>query len=296
MIIALKTPCGFGRSTPSLNSYRQDLTPRARKRSVVHHPLALVVQATMFLSGCATVQRPDPLEPMNRRIFVFNEGVDKVVLKPVATAYQAIVPRVVRNGVTNFISNIGDPWSAANLILQGRVKEGLSDIARFGTNTVVGVFGLADFASGWGLPHHGEDFGQTLGVWGLGTGAYLMLPLLGPSDFRDAAALPLDSFGKAQTFIQDVPLRNSLTALQAVDKRASLLKAGTLLDDISLDKYTFLRDAFLQRRRSLIHDGDAAFDGSEETPDKSDGLESTKGVNVTASPNLLTETPIDAKK
>ena len=227
---------------------------------------------------------------------MFNEEVDKVAFKPVATAYQAIVPSVVRTGVMNFLSNIGDPWSAANLILQGRMKEGFSDIARFGTNTVLGVLGLADFASGWGLPHHGEDFGQTLGVWGVDTGPYLMLPLLGPSDFRDTAALAIDSFGKAQTFIQNVPLRNSLTALQSLDRRAYLLKAGTLLDDISLDKYTFLRDAFLQRRRSLIHHGNSAFDGSDEAPDKSGGLESTKGVDFTASPSLVREPPIDAQK
>lgn len=180
MISASISPGGFGGSTPFSDLHLQGHAPRARMRSVAHRPIALVLLATMLVSGCATVQRPNPLEPMNRKIFAFNEDVDKVILKPAATAYQAVVQSVVRTGVTNFFSNISDPWSAVNLILQGRVTEGLSDIARFGTNTVVGVLGLVDFASDWGLPHHGEDFGQTLGVWGVPTGAYLVLPLPGP--------------------------------------------------------------------------------------------------------------------
>jgi phospholipid-binding lipoprotein MlaA len=229
---------------------------------------ALVLVLAMSAGGCATIERPDPLEPMNRKVFAFNEGVDKVVLKPVAKAYQAVVPSPIRTGVSNFFSNIKDPWSAVNLMLQGRVKEGFSDVGRFATNTVVGVLGFVDVATGWGMPRHGKDFGQTLGVWGVDTGAYLVLPLLGPSDLRDTAALPLDALGHGQTLIHDVPVRNSLTVLQALDKRAGLLQAGDLLDDIALDKYLFMRDAFLQRRRSLVHDADPAL---ETAPDKPAG-------------------------
>jgi phospholipid-binding lipoprotein MlaA len=251
-------------------------TARAAKPRLVElratRRVALLALSTTLIAGCATAQRPDPIEPFNRKIFAFNEGLDKVVLKPVATAYKAVLPSPVQTGVTNFFSNLGDPWSALNLMLQGRVKEGLSDVARFGTNTVVGCLGFVDFASGWGMPRHGQDFGQTLGAWGVGTGAYLVLPVLGPSDLRDTAALPIDSLGRAQTYVHDVPLRNSLTVLQAVNKRANLLQAEKLLDEVSFDKYTFLRDAYLQRRRGDAHKGDRA----SEMPAQDNTDESTK--------------------
>jgi len=224
--------------------------------------LAALLCVSTALGGCATAQRPDPLEPMNRKIFGFNEVVDDNVLKPVATAYQKVVPSPVRTGVTNFFYNLGDPWSAANLLMQGRVKDGLSDVGRFGVNTVAGILGFFDVATGWGLPRHGEDFGQTLGVWGVDSGAYLVLPLLGPSTARDTASLPIDFMARPQGQIGDAGVANGLTLLEFVDRRANLLQAGQLLDDIALDKYTFMRDAFLQRRRSLVNDANPTPDAA----------------------------------
>jgi phospholipid-binding lipoprotein MlaA len=224
---------------------RVHVTRRPHRKS----SLALLAAASILAGGCATVQKPDPLEPVNRKVFAFNEGLDKVVLQPAASAYKAVLPAPARTGVSNFFSNLTEPWSAFNLMLQGRFKDGVSDLGRFGTNTTVGVLGFVDFASDWGMPRHGEEFGRTLGTWGVGTGAYLVLPLFGPSDVRDAAALPIDSLGNPLGSIGDVPTRNTLTVLKAVDKRAKVLDAGRLVDEVSLDKYAFIRDAYLQRRR-----------------------------------------------
>lgn len=224
--------------------------------------LALLLGTTALLSGCATTQNPDPLETVNRKTFAFNEGIDKVVLKPAATAYKAVVPTPVRAGVSNFFANLGDPWSGVNLMLQGRVKEGLSDFARFGTNTTVGLFGVLDVASGWGLPRHGEAFSDTLGAWGLGGGAYLVLPLLGPSDMRGAAAFPVNSLASPTGQVNDVGARNTMTVVGLIDKRASLLDATRMIDEAALDKYLFVRDAYLQRRAQ--REGNRAADGQSE--------------------------------
>jgi len=211
--------------------------------------LAVLMGLSIVLGGCATVQKPDPLEPVNRKVFAFNEGLDKVLLKPTATAYKVVVPAPARTGISNFFSNLSEPWSAINLMLQGRFKEGASDLGRFGTNSTVGVLGLVDFASDWGMPRHGEEFGRTLGSWGIDTGAYLVLPLFGPSNMRDAAALPVDSFGNPLGYVGNVPVRNTMTVMKMVDKRSTYLDASRLIDEASLDKYTFVRDAYLQRRR-----------------------------------------------
>lgn len=208
------------------------------------------------LAGCATAQRPDPLEPWNRKVFAFNEGLDHAVLKPTATAYQKVVPGPVRTAATNFFNNISDLWSATNLFLQGRVTDGLSDVMRFGSNTVFGILGLADVASEMGMERHNEDFGQTLGHWGVGPGAYIVWPLLGPSTVRDSLALPIEQQVVPETFVSTVRMRNSLSVVRLVNTRANLLQAGNMLDGIALDKYTFIRDAYLQRRRSLVYDGD----------------------------------------
>jgi len=220
-------------------------TTRSRRRAL----LAVLTGLSIVLGGCATVQKPDPLEPVNRKVFAFNEGLDKVVLKPTATAYKAVVPAPARTGISNFFSNLSEPWSAVNLMLQGRFKEGASDLGRFGTNSTVGILGFVDFASDWGMPRHGEEFGRTLGSWGIDTGAYLVLPLFGPSNMRDAAALPVDSFGNPLGYVGNVPVRNTMTVMKMVDKRATYLDASRLIDEASLDKYTFVRDAYLQRRR-----------------------------------------------
>ena len=216
-----------------------------------------------LLAGCATTreatgpgQRLDPFENGNRKVFAFNEALDKNVLKPVATAYSDVVPQPVRTSVGNFFANFADAWSAVNNLLQGKGEAASRDVIRFTTNSVFGVFGLFDVASEMGLDHQYEDFGQTLGHWGVGAGAYLVLPLLGPSTVRDTAALPLDASATPALLFNHTVDKLGVFTLQLVNKRAGLLGASRVLDDIALDKYTFVRDAYLQRRRSLVFDGD----------------------------------------
>ena len=232
------------------------------------------------LAGCATPQRPDPLEPWNRKVYAFNEGLDNAVLKPTATVYQKVVPSPVRTAATNFFNNIYDLWSATNLFLQGRVTDGLSDVMRFGSNTVFGILGLADVASEMGLERHNEDFGQTLGRWGVGPGAYIVWPVLGSSTVRDSVALPLEMRITPETFVSPVRASNSLLGLRLINTRANLLQASSMLDGIALDKYTFVRDAYLQRRRSLVYDGDPPpLDDEPDEPaadNKSTGKDSDK--------------------
>jgi phospholipid-binding lipoprotein MlaA len=212
----------------------------------------LLAAAMLLMAGCATVHNPDPLEPLNRKTFALNESVDSAVVAPVARAYTRVLPAPVRTGVGNVFSNTKDLWSALNLGLQGRPVEGASDVLRFGTNTVFGVFGIFDVATKIGLEKHGEDFGRTLGAWGVGPGAYLVLPLLGPSSLRDTASLPLDAMGTLSLGRSDAALGNALTALKLVDGRARLLPVTDMLDQVALDKYLFVRDAYLQRRKHLV--------------------------------------------
>lgn len=214
--------------------------------------------ATLLLAGCATVHNPDPLESLNRKTFAFNEGVDRAVLAPVARTYARVVPAPVRTGVGNVFANTKDLWSAVNLGLQGRPLDGASDALRFGTNTVFGVLGIFDVATKIGLEKHGEDFGQTLGVWGVKPGAYLVLPLLGPSSLREAASFPLDALGTVSLGGSDVALGNTLTALKLADGRATLLPVTDMVDQVALDKYSFVRDAWLQRRQNLVENNKSA--------------------------------------
>lgn len=208
-----------------------------------------------LLQGCATgpqANPADPLEPFNRSVYSFNEGLDRAVLKPVATAYQNITPAPVRTGVTSFFENISDVWSFVNNVLQAKPAEAMDSLFRVTTNTLWGLGGIFDVASELKIPKHKEDFGQTLGTWGLKSGPYVVLPLFGPSSVRDSAGLVVDAQGNLLSQVDNVPVRNSLTGLRLVDTRASLLSAGDLLDQAALDKYAFTRDAYLQRRQSLI--------------------------------------------
>jgi len=235
--------------------------PGARRRAP---GLALALGVTL-LGGCTTIQqarggpgqRLDPWENFNRKVFGFNESLDVHVLKPVATAYVNVVPQPVRTSVGNFYGNIRDAWSGVNNLLQGKLQKAADDFTRVGTNTVFGMFGAFDIASEMGLDHQYEDFGQTLGRWGFGAGAYLVIPVLGPSSVRDAAGLPLDISFSPAWLINDGSTKLGMSALGLVNTRASLLGATSIIDEISLDKYTFIRDAYLQRRRSLVFDGDA---------------------------------------
>ncbi|CAM5792350.1 MlaA family lipoprotein [Rhizobacter fulvus] len=231
--------------------------------------LTLMVGALLTLGGCATTKslvtdarggpgaRLDPWENWNRKVFAFNEGLDERILKPVATGYAKVVPQFVRRSVDNFFANAADAWSAVNNVLQGKAEPAFTDVVRFTTNTVFGFFGVLDIASEFGLEHHYEDFGQTLGRWGFGAGAYIVWPLIGPSTVRETIALPLDRTASPALYISDGSYQFGVVGLQIINTRARLLGASQVIDDIALDKYTFIRDAYLQRRRSLVFDGDA---------------------------------------
>jgi len=213
--------------------------------------------AVLALSGCATTgNQQDPLEGYNRAVFSFNDAVDRTVLKPTATAYKNVVPGFAQTGVNNFFGNLSDAWSSINNFLQGKVEDGGTDFGRFALNSTFGIFGLLDIASEAGMPKHNEDFGQTLGKWGVPSGPFLMLPLLGPSTVRDTAALPADFAGDIWKYKDPTHVRNIGAGVRIIDKRATLLDASNLLEEAALDRYEFLRDGYLQRRQSQVYDGD----------------------------------------
>ncbi|RQR56184.1 VacJ family lipoprotein [Burkholderia sp. Bp9126] len=216
---------------------------------------ALAVAAAAALSGCATVQTPtkgDPLEGFNRTMYKFNDTVDTYALKPVAQGYQYVVPQPVRDSVTNFFSNIGDVYIAANNLVQLRIADGVGDIMRVVINTVFGVGGLFDVATIAKLPKHTADFGVTMGRYGMPSGPYLVLPLLGPSTMRDAAGLGVDYLGNPLTYVKPDGVSYGLFGVNLVNTRANLLGAGDVLEAAAIDKYSFVRNAYLQRRQMLI--------------------------------------------
>lgn len=219
----------------------------------------LALAALLLASGCATTSGnanpQDPWESFNRGSYAFNDTLDKAVLKPVAQGYVWVLPEFARAGVTNFFANIDDVGTGINNILQGKMTQGGSDLGRFAFNSVVGIFGLWDVATPLGLEKHYEDFGQTLGWWGVPSGPYLVIPFLGPSSARDAPARYVDSYTSYYPYVDDIAVRNSLYGLGVVSARANLLKGEKILDEAALDKYTFVRDAWLQRRRSQVYDG-----------------------------------------
>ena len=221
--------------------------------------LALAAGACAALAGCATPSNPqDPLEKLNRATFAFNDTVDRVALKPAATAYQKVLPGFVQTGVSNFFGNLSDVWSSANNLMQGKGEAGATDFMRVALNSTFGILGVLDIASEAGLQKHNEDFGQTLGVWGVPSGSFLMLPLLGPSTVRDTAALPADMWADAWTTVTPVNVRNIGVGVRVIDQRASLLEASSLMEDAALDRYEFIRDGYMQRRESRVRDGESA--------------------------------------
>ena len=219
----------------------------------------VAVSLALVLGGCASVNGDprDPFEGFNRNVFFFNDKVDQIALKPVAQAYRAILPSFVQAGVGNFFGNLGDVWTGINNILQGKVGDGASDFMRFAVNSTFGIAGLFDVSSEAGIPKHKEDFGQTLGKWGVGSGPYVVLPLLGSSTIRDTAALPLDFRGDLWSYADPIRVRNTGTGLRLIDARASVLDASDLIEGAALDRYEFVRDAYLQRRENKINDGEA---------------------------------------
>jgi len=229
---------------------------------------AAMIAAALALGGCATVaqqangdaqpqrSRVDPLEGMNRAVFAFNEVLDDVLLRPVAKGYVLVVPEVFRWMISNGLSNLEELRVALNQLLQGKPLLAGSDLLRFGINTVFGFGGIADIATELGLEHHREDFGQTLGRWGVASGPYLVLPLFGPSTLRDGLALATVDWNTSPIIALRSDVVPGIFALAIIDVRASLLKADRLLEGAALDKYLFLRDGYLQRRRNQIWDGE----------------------------------------
>jgi len=239
--------------------------------------LACVLGVALFVSGCATgpnANPKDPLEPMNRSISSFNDTVDDNVLKPAATGYRDYTPELVQKGVSNFFRNLSDVWSTVNNGLQLKGRETAESGMRVVVNTVFGIYGIFDVASEIKLQRHPEDFGQTLGYWGVPSGPYVVLPLLGPSTVRDAASIPVDTSGDFVRQHDDVPVRNTAIAVKMVDKRASYLQATDMLSGAAIDRYSFTRDSYLQYRRNQVYDGnppdeDQLVDPSSEVSPKS---------------------------
>ena len=243
------------------------------------HPRTLFVLFIILLnSGCASVQvadERDPFEGFNRAAYAFNDDLDRAILKPLATAYHNVVPTPVNNSISNFFSNLDDVVVLINDLLQLKFEQSLSDFGRITFNTTFGLGGLFDVASHMDLPKHNEDFGQTLGHWGVGSGPYLVLPFLGPSTLRDGLATPVDWELDPLSNIDDNTTYWATQALYVIDTREGLLRASRILDTAALDPYTFMRDAYLQRRRNLVYDGNppqSAIDEFDPFSDEFDPL------------------------
>lgn len=224
--------------------------------------LAALLVLAGALAACASIppgagsNPADPWEVYNRHMFELNDRVDRVTFKPIAEAYEAALPQDVRICVNNVFLNLLEPVNAINNLLQGKPSEAMSDLSRLLWNSTAGLLGCFDIAAKAGAPRSNEDFGQTLGRWGMGPGPYFVLPLLGPSSVRDATGRLFDFLGTDPLwYIQDIPVRNSLVGARLVDTRASLLPAERVLEAAALDRYQFVRDAYLQLRRNLVFDG-----------------------------------------
>ncbi len=235
--------------------------------------------ALALLAGCATAPtgKPeaaatapsiDPWENWNRKVFAFNETLDVNVLKPVAETYRKVVPSLVRTGINNVLGNLRDVWSTANQFMQGKVQLGMEMGMRVLTNSFFGLGGLLDPASEMGLTKRSEDFGQTLGRWGLGSGPFVVLPLFGPSTLRDTAGLVVDLQVSPSRLPETANGRYGVTAIDLVNTRTNLLATGSLIDQVALDKYSFIRDAYLARRRDELYDGAPPMETFDDGPDE----------------------------
>lgn len=214
----------------------------------------------LLCSGCATraphEEASDPLEPVNRAIYTFNDYLDRGVLKPVAKGYVKVVPGTARTGVRNFFNNLLEPITIVNDVLQGKGHQAAGDTMRFGFNTIFGVLGLIDVATPWGLERHKEDFGQTFATWGIGEGWYIVIPLLGPSNVRDGVGTLLAlKLQPVPYLVDDSATRYGIYSLYFISQRADLLSASEVLDTAALDPYLQVREAYRQKRWSDIHDG-----------------------------------------
>lgn len=248
------------------------MSPRNHQFWIAAPVRALAMGLLALLVGCATgptADPRDPLEPFNRGVWQFNDTVDRAVVRPAATAYRDVLPSPVRTGITNFFHNLQDAWSVVNNALQLKGEAAANSFFRFGVNTAFGLGGVLDIASEMRIERHTEGFGDTLGHWGVGPGPYMVLPILGPSTARDTAAMFVDSQGNLLDGVEHIPTRNSATFLKMVNQRSQLLQATAMLDQVALDPYTFTRDAFLQRRRNSVYDGNPP-ESDEFTPETLD--------------------------
>jgi phospholipid-binding lipoprotein MlaA len=245
---------------------------------------ALLLSLTFSFSGCALLRSPmseaaeaaaapppaaspiDPWERFNRQVFSFNDRLDRGVFIPLAKAYKTVMPGFLTESLDNMFSNVGDIWSAVNHLLQGKPQQAMEHGLRFGVNSFFGAAGIFDVATEMGLERQWEDFGQTLGRWGFGTGPYLVLPLLGPSNVRDGLALPLDRVTSFSSLVGEGYNRYSVAAIELIHNRASLLNASSVLNQVALDRYTFVRDSYLARRRNSVYDGNPPSEPDDEAP------------------------------
>jgi phospholipid-binding lipoprotein MlaA len=237
--------------------------------------IMLSILLLLVATGCATQSNKDPLESINRGVYKFNDVTDKALLKPVATAYKKVTPSPIRRGFSNFFNNLNSITTVLNDILQLKFANAFTDAGRFVINSTFGLAGFIDVAGMDNIAQNREDFGQTLGHWGVGNGPYLVLPFLGPSTLRDTSGLAFDTVTTDPiTYthnIGEIRLHNQLRAAQILDRRTQLLEAGDLVDDAALDPYSFVRDAYLQRRASQVQDGivpDDLLDGAFEPADE----------------------------
>lgn len=256
---------------------------------------AALLAALAATSGCAangnsvrTAPETDPWEPTNRSIYAINDTVDRYTLKPIARGYRTVVPSVVRTGVSNFSNNLSTPASAFNNLLQGKPIRSLSDVTRFVINTTIGIGGLFDPAAAGGLERYNEDFGQTLAVWGVPDGPFVVLPIVGPSTLRDAVAFPVNWVTDVQFWIDESSVRDKINGLRLVDLRHRLLPADRFLEE-SKDPYVTLRESYLQNRRFEIYDGDPPVDDDfyedfDDFEDFDDDLEDTPDDEASPAP------------
>ncbi len=221
--------------------------------------VTLLTLMVAVLSGCATTgdyrDPRDPIEGFNRAMYSFNEGLDDYLMKPLAKGYKAITPAPVDTGISNFFGNLADVGSAINNLLQFKLERAVSDVGRVLVNSTIGLLGFIDVASNMNMQKYGEDFGQTMGAWGMDPGPYIVLPFFGPSNGRDTVGLVVDWYTDPVRYVKPNRWRNSLIGLRAVDNRADLLSASRVLEEAALDPYEFQRDAYLQKRRHDVHDG-----------------------------------------
>lgn len=251
----------------------------------MHATRALLILIAITLAGCASnraTNPADPLERFNRGVYKFNDTVDKTIVKPVAQGYNTVMPVPGKILVSNFFSNLDDFIVTINDLLQFKFAQAASDGSRFLFNTTFGVFGLFDVASR--LEKHDEDFGQTLGYWGVGSGPYIVLPILGPSTLRDSVGLYADSRPSIIRNTEPVRARNQMYVAEAINRRAQLLDQEKILNEAAIDRYEFIRDTYLLRRKSLVYDGNPPRERYDDFDDEEASLKHEQAPISKSSP------------